>query len=278
METTAATASAPAEPMSTPAVALERHKLTVDGQELELSLDELKSEASKGRSAYKKWQEAAQKQKAVDQFVARLKSGDMDFLDEIVGDEQSRKWAEKKLSRWVELQEMSPEARENLQLKSRLAAEEKDKAERTERETHLAHQRGVEHATQEIDGEVSSHFNSIGKKPTPRLLARMAEYMLASLERDGPRMSASDAYKQVVGEIPKDFTEFLGHLDPEEARKLLPKSLLEAWRRRDIDEAKAKDPFSGTRSAQDQPRGPSKSQNRRMTTDDFFSRLEKRLG
>mgnify|MGYP003519860724 FL=1 len=60
--------------------AAEYHTLTIDGEEVELTLDELKAGYGKNRASQKRFQEAAELKRSVLGFVSKLKSADVDTI------------------------------------------------------------------------------------------------------------------------------------------------------------------------------------------------------
>jgi len=84
-----------------------KFKIPVDGQEVEVDLDELKRGYSHARAANKRMQEAAAIRKAEEARKQRALKGDLDWLEELgAPEEQILKWAEQKLLKKIEFESM----------------------------------------------------------------------------------------------------------------------------------------------------------------------------
>ena len=59
-------------------------------------------------------------------------------------------------------------------------------------------------------------------KPNPRNIAKVAEYLLASLDEGGNRMHAKDAFQRVQTNTRKEVAEHIASLTPEEIEQQFP--------------------------------------------------------
>jgi hypothetical protein len=98
-------------------------KVKIDGQEQELSIKELKRLSSLERASQKRMADAARIQQEHKQLMQSLKENPAEALK--LAGRDHKKWAEEVLAREYELAQLSPEQRENLELKSRIAAAER---------------------------------------------------------------------------------------------------------------------------------------------------------
>ncbi len=252
-----------------------KHKLKIEDQELELDYDDLLMEASKGKGADKKFQAAAQMRKQVEDFVKGIEDGSqLDRLLKVMPKEKAVKWAEQLLLEKLKYDELSPEQKRVLQLEqekdeyARKAKEYEDKEEQQHRQIAQAE------AVQQIDAEIGDALRSLGKQATPRLVARIAEQMLASMSSDAERIPASKAMQRVLGEFQQELSEYLNEMSVEDARKVLPKKILDGLRKADI-EAVTSPMHKQTAAKRDEPL-PKKNQ-RKMSTDDWFQRMDHKL-
>lgn len=128
-------------------------KLKIDGQEQELSLKELKRLSSLERASQKRMQDAARIQREFQQVQDMLKKDPAQVLKQVGRDPKA--WAEDLLAKEFELMQMSPEQRENLELKARIEAQEK--AERDSK-------RGVIEEIKKLSGKVPENLDKYSKE------------------------------------------------------------------------------------------------------------------
>lgn len=257
-----------------------KHKLKVNDREEELDYDTVLKLAQKGKGADDVFRKTAAKEKQLAALLDKAKAGDLDWLEEIAGSDQLNKWAEKKLLKLIELNEMSPEKRELMEERARRAKLEKDLQSRDEKEKWSQSAALREQAHQEIDTKIDTAFKAAKLPLTPGRLERVAQLMDASLSTEGTLLDPAKALVIVQKQMISDTVELLESMPFEELRKHLPKKFLDAVRRGDIEDVRAQDPLRTrpTRNAADPTRRASDAKNKRMSTDDFFNKLEKRLG
>lgn len=273
-----ADAPAPVADGSAPTFTGTKHKIKVNGQEREVAYEDLLAgyqmrEASdaKFREAKKLADEAGLTKKEMAEFTkdpwAFAKKHGVDPYE----------LAESLLLSKMEYENLSDDAkarfkaeREAQSLKAQL--EERTKAEREAQQKALA-----EKAVEEIDAEIGEALKSLGRKPTPRLIARIAESMLAHLDiSDGQRPKAGDVLRKVDGEYLSDLQEYLEHLPPERLSEVLPQGVRDALRKAEVAKVMSQDPTKGSRRTVTTQERRQKPQ--RMGTDQFFQKLDKRFG
>ena len=254
-----------------------KHRIKVNGQEREVSYEDLLAgyqlrEASdaKFREAKKLAEEAGLTKKELAEFTKdpwsfARKNGLNPF-----------ELAENLLLSKMEYESLSDDAKARLKAEREMAKYKGELEERTAKERAAAEAAQAEHAVAEIDSEIGEALKALGRKPTPRLIARIAETMLAHLDsRDGERPKASDILRKVDSEYLTDLQEYFEHLPAERLSEALPQKVRDAIRRADVDRVKSQDPVGSRRQAQqDRPR----QKAQRMGTDDFFKKLDKRFG
>jgi len=254
-------------------------KIKVNDQDHELTEDELIYRAQTGYSADKKFQEASKIRKEFEPFVKKLKSGDkkqsLQALKEMLGDEEYLLgMAEDLLLEKLEYNSLSDVEKEALELKRENASlKEFREAQEAEKKERLAQQE-LEFAQREINEEISEVLKGLGSKPTPRLVKRLAEEMLAHLDTRGGRMKAADAMQRTISSIESDVVEYLSNLPADRLMQVLPKEILNTLRKANIEQVST---MTGNRIAHKSPsQAPTRSTKKVTTTDDFFSQLEKK--
>lgn len=128
-------------------------KVKVDGVEQELTVRELKRLSSLERASQKRMQESAKVQKQFQNMIDSLKNDPAQVLKQIGKDPDM--WAEELLARKYELMQMSPEQRENVELKARIDAQE-----RADRES----KRGVIDEIKKLSDRVPENIEKYSKE------------------------------------------------------------------------------------------------------------------
>lgn len=266
---------APESNVTTQPEAPQKYKIPVDGQEVEVDLEELKRGYSHARAANKRMQEAAQIRKAEEARKARAARGDFDFFQELgASEEQMLKWAEQKLLKKIEFESM-PESERNFVLeKQKREALEKQLEDMTARERQQAEHAFMQKAYADVDEQISKALQSYQGKRTPRLVRRVAEAMLANLESNREPMPSQKALQIAQKSLNEDVQEFLNIAPMSDLVKLFTKEQLNALRQVFVDEAKSYVPAARQTPAQISER---KQSSNKLGTDDFFQKLENKF-
>jgi hypothetical protein len=259
------------EPVSPPS----RFKVPVDGEELEVDLDELKRGYSHSRAASKRMQEAAAIRKAEEARKERAKKGDFSWLQEYgVPKNEVLKWAEKELIDLIEFEQL-PEPEKNYRTeKQKREALEKQLEELSAKERAQVEAQIAEKAFSEIDDEIAKALESYKGKKTPRLIRRVAEAMYANLETNQEPLSSTKALDRAKASLTEDIQEFLNVTSPQEVIKLLSREQMAALRKHFVSEARESNPYS-RQSDKSQP-APSKS-SKKVSLDEYFNNLDKKI-
>lgn len=215
-------------PEHTPSIP--KFKVKVDGQELELSQEELTRDYQMRQSSEKRFQEAARlKQEANEQFEALkfARENPKEFFK--VTGVDAKAFAEALLLEELEESLLSPqekELRELKKFKSKIDQEEQSK--KLEKEKFEYSQLEQQQAEQ-LESEILEVLSANNMKASPQNIAKIAEYLLASLDEQGNRMHAKDAYARVQKNQRADVMEHIASLSPPEVESQFPefyKSLL----------------------------------------------------
>lgn len=263
-------------PEAAPPWTTAKHKIKVDGEEIELGWDDLVKEAQKGRGADKRYREAAQLKQGIAALVDEFKTGKLDKLVELAGADTFRQAAEKYLISYLEEQQLPEGERKARALEKQYKDLESRYSREKEQASQAERQRLEQQAIQEIDLEIADAVKATGRKPTPRLIARIAEHMLATLDAKDARLSAKDAYSRTVQDFREDIAEYLRDMPAAEARKMLPKEFLDALRKDDVAMIASQAPRVAPKRPGDAPRRANGKE--RMASDSYFQKLDKRFG
>ena len=257
-----------------------RAKVKVNGKEKEVGWDELVTNYQMREASDEKFRQAKQMAEEAGMTKREMQAflkDPWEFAKKNGLD--PHELAEQLLLQKLEYEQMSPDAKARIAAEQRARALEEDLENRTKSEREAAKNAAVSQAVKEIDDEIGEALKASGRKPTPRLIARLAESMLSHLERqDGQRPRAQDVLKNVDQEYIGDISEYLQNMPAERLIEVLPQSVRDALRKADVQRVMSQDPTKGTRrTVSDAPR---KADNlKRMSTDDYFKqKLERKFG
>ena len=254
-----------------------KHKLKINEKEQDLDYDEVIKRAQKSSAADEVFRRASAKEKQLAALIDRAKEGDLDWIEELAGGEKLTKWAEKKLLKIIEMNEMSPEQRELMEERAARKALEEDKKRREDGDNEQRTTALRDHAAKEIDSKIDEAFKAARLPMTPSRIERVAQYLDASLSVEGALLDPAKALQRVQKEMRSDAREVLESLTPEELREFLPKKVLDAIRRGDVADVRAQDPLRRP-TPDGQPRKVTDTKQKRMSTDAYFTNLEKKFG
>lgn len=245
-----------------------RHKVKVDGEELELELDEILKGYQKSASSDKRFQEASRKEKMLQQALSEAKSNPRKFF-ELAGLD-AKQFAEALLVSELEESLLTPEDKQSRAEKAELEAYKKEKAERLAAQQKVEQERSFSQAAEQIENEIIEALNTSGMKPTAKTIARIAEQMLASLDENGtPRVKAPDALKRVKNDYAEELKDFIsGQSTPEALLAMLPKEIIEGLRQTFVKSVQTNG-FNAPQKAS--VNGQQVGQKRTMEIDDLFN-------
>lgn len=254
---------------------IKKYKIKVDGQELEVDEDELLKGYQKGRGAQKKFDEAAKYRKQAEQAFDLLKTQPAKALSGLGHD--VRKFAEEYLAGELEKELMSPEQRENMELKRKLAErEEADKAvEMAKREEEASKLRNAE--IQDIDLKIGKILSTSGLPKTPKTVAMVASYMNDAMDLGYKDVQPDDVIDLVRNDYNNLLKDILGATDGDTLVKLVGEDTINKIRKYDLARVKAKTPATptSTQSTPHQEVQEEKPQPKKSTSD-FLDELRNR--
>lgn len=259
-------------------------RFAVDGQEIEVTLDELKRRASHASGAAKRMQEAAQIRKQSEEQVAKLlsvfetlKANPSSFIE--LGKKLGVPVEE--LARDLVIQEMNlkmmdPSERElhdTKQENSRLKAQfEKENAVREEQRASQAYQQSQQQIFEEYSGFLNAK-NIVGEQNRARVIKHMTEYVLDGLNEGRGMMPLEQAYNRYLREYGDDSWQSKAVEALKNGTLNLDEDVMKLIRQRDIDAFK-KTAFDRQRGPQPKPKQTSSTPKKKsgMSIDDFFER------
>lgn len=250
----------------------------VDGAEEDVEVDEetIKRDYQKWKASEKKFQEAAQIRKETEDYFKELKKDKWKVFKDMGLDPVSA--AEELLIERIKMEQMTPAERraydleqENRQYKAEL---EQERSAKKEYEASIAKQKqeAVElQLSADLGAEFVDAIKATGVKPSPRLVTRMAEHMLANYNSTGKKMAAKDALMHARRTLADDAASYLESLSLDEVKKTLSKPFLDGLRKSDVEAVLAQDPVGKSQVETKQQQVPKAL--KRGSTDQIFDNL-----
>mgnify|MGYP003645262442 CR=1 FL=1 len=256
------------------------HKVKVDGQELEVSLNDLVKNYSLEQASRKKFDEASQLRKEVDEFVEVLQKGDLSPLKEIVSEEAMLKFAEGLVRDKVEFDRLDDSTKAKM-----LAEKERDlyknKLEEQEEYRKQAVLEQMEaKAAESIDEQIVDAISQLDSKydklvATPEFIQDCARHMVMQLDKYGAnKVDSSKAAQWALNTWKNRMTSYAKQLSPDDLSSYLSKNQIESLRKANLDSLNSGFPRYGEGSKVT----PKKGKQEKVSVDEWMGAIEKRLG
>lgn len=270
---------------SVPDFASTKHRVVVDGKEIEVDYEELRRGYAHRAAANQRLQEAAEARKALQQKEQYLQSllsrfenpqDALTLLTEKYGKKQARELMEAWLIGEMEYEAMPEAERRARELEEKLKTLEAEKEE-TEKERKERERREIEaKAHADIDQEVAEALAKIGRKPTPRLVIRVVDEMILRSQHLKERVPAHEALKYAQEGVWGDIAEYLEHTPPEEALKRLPKKFVDSLRQYEVSQVLGQKQQRRAKAPEAPAEKPEPGQKKSL--DERFEELRNRVG
>lgn len=222
---------------------VEKHKVKVNGEEKEVSTEDLIREYQKGVAGAKKLQDASEQIKKAESIVGALKE-----KPELLLKEMSREQIEEYYYKTViEPTLLSPEENALRAREAKLAQDEAELAEfRTakQRAEEEAQEREIEAKTAErktqLQSSISSSLSSSGIPESQWTVVRTIDYMKDAIAKGYKDITPADVMKFVKEDFMEVRKAELSAMTPAQLAELIGEEKAAAFRKHGIDEAKAK--------------------------------------
>jgi hemerythrin len=267
--------------VTAPKSASEKYKLTVDGEDIELSLEDLKAGYSTNRASTRRFQQAAALEKQSKEVLKAIKEGDFDYLQKHLPKDKFLKAAEKALLEKIEFDELPDHEKELRKLRRELEDRDKSAADQQREREEQEYRQLVESATEEIDKEITEILSETKFRANPLVVSLMTNFMMAPLEaaaQEGDasvkRMSAKEAMGKTDAFLTAYMPDFLRSIPPDVAAKYIPKELFDHHRESEVKKITERLPTR--RDVEATPARSSKQQGPR-SIDQAFEEIEKKF-
>jgi len=269
-----------ADSATTPDFKATKHKLKIDGQDMELDYDDLVRRAQKSTAADKRFQEAkrlhdeASKVRESSQSVeAALAKGDLSYLVNKLGPQKAKEVFENFLIEQMEYDQLPPAEKRARELQRRLDDNEAERKAETEDRTKEARALATQKAMADLDADISEALKADGKKPTPRLVLRILDELEAPVNARGQKITASQAKEKAIEGIHRDIGEYLPGVPVDVLIKILPKEVLQKLREYEVEQVLGDTQKRRVRVSQNTVRRPKEPE----TQSQWFARMDKKL-
>ena len=256
-----------------------KYKVKVDNEELEVDEDELKRGYAHNKAAAKRMEQAAEMRKQYERQV-QIAEGFEKWIHNVKNNPEALfslaeqlgldvdDIAMKRAAERLKYEYMDEDQRRAYDNERELRRYKEMEQKQAELQRQQAEQQFVAKARETVENEFVEFFTEQGIRPTPTILARIAELKLGAASA-GKQISVAQAYQRVVKEQQQARLELLANLSEDDI-KSLPKEQLQKLRQADMRQFN-----QGRRPTQQASQAQRKPQA--MSTDDFFAMKDKQF-
>lgn len=219
------------------AEAIRRHKVKVDGEELEVDEEELKRGYSHQKAANKILQEGKMARKQAEEFISMMKDPNKFYETAQKLGHDPRKLAEEYLARQLEDEMMDPRDKELRDAKARLKQiEDLDRQQKEALERQRSEALKAKYA-KDYTEQFTKALQDSQLPPTKAMVAEMAKYIHRSA-KIGFQMTAMEAAQLVKEDLHLILKRVTGEADGDTLVRLLGDELANKVRKYDTDKLK----------------------------------------
>lgn len=255
-----------------------KHKIKIDGEEVELSDEEMKKYASMGKAAQKRMEEAALVRKEheklrndVSVFLEMLQNDPGKVLKDLGIDPE--KFSEDYLNKKLEEESKSPEQKEKEKLQKELEEYQKKLKDIEDEKKSSEEKRLTDEAAMKLERDISEAIDSGEMPKHPVMIRKVADLLyLASVQKVD--LEAKDVIPIAKKQIIEEFRSLTGVMPEELLEEILGDDKVKSLRRRYLKKLKATPvtPSSVKSTGQDVQRKDDKPKDP-INAKDFFSKL-----
>jgi hypothetical protein len=243
------------------------YSITVNGEQLEVTMEQMQELAQKGKASAHKFQEAARLRKeaaAEKEAIQKALQGSPEDLFRLkkqaglMSDDEIRNWIIQEALKIAEEPELSPEELKMQEMQAeldRLKNKEKEEMEAKEQAELNAQ---VEQYKEEYAQKILSAIENNGLDSDPYAVRMVALAIQDSADENGvPMMDIDDAIEYYKDQERSTFNNFLSNLEIDRIEKLLGEEKISKLRQKDLakiknPEAKPVNPFKSEKSEKKQ--------------------------
>lgn len=264
----------------------QKHKVKVNGKEVEVTIDDLKKRYEHAQAANEKFQKAAQIQKQYESaqqeinkvkgVFEHLKSNPTSFFElaDALGVDLD-KLAHEHVLKQYKVASMTDEERRYYDMEQKLQKYESDRERYVREEQERNKSATLQHARTDVETELVNFFTTQQVTPTPEMMERVLSDIALFANDTGT--SLSEAIKRSY----QRHETLMSRLEQQALERAIktgkvPDELRTAFRKADVE--KLGNPFRSKPSSppNDQPRVQNRSSKPVTNSDDYFNRLERK--
>jgi hypothetical protein len=256
-----------------------KYKVKVDNEELEVDEEELKRGYAHNKAAAKRMEQAAEMRKQYEREV-QIAKGFEQWIDNVKTNPEALfslaeqlgldvdDIAMKRAAERLKYEYMDEDQRRAYDNERELQRYKQMEQRQAELQRQQAQQQVLANARESVENEFVEFFTEQQIRPTPTVLARIAELKLGAASA-GKQISVAQAYQRVVKEQQQARLDLLANLSEDDI-KSLPKEQLQKLRQADMRQ------FNQGRRPTAQASAPARKPQA-MSTDDFFAMKDKQF-
>ncbi len=234
------------------AEAIRKHKLKVDGEEIEVDEEELKRGYAHQKAANKKLQEGLKYRKQSEDFIKAMKDPGtlVDTLYKMgYTQKQVRDLSENYLAQVLEEEMLDPKDRELKTTKQKLQEFEKKESDRKAKEEQAHNDALKKKYAEQYSSEFIEALKTTGLPPTKDMVADMAKYIARAAKIKMP-MTAVEAAKLVQEDVVAKNQHLFANMNPADIVKIVGEDGLKKLR--EFDVSRLRDPNANLKTPVEQ--------------------------
>jgi len=222
--------------------------LTVDGEDLELTYDQMVEFAQKGKSSVKRFQEAAAMRKEIEAERAAIQAAiqgkpedlfNMKIQNGLMTGEDLEKWIIEKAIAIAERPELTPEQQRMMDMERELEELRRAKEEQENQRRTAAFEAQKEQYREQFSRDIMSAIEDGGLEADPYTIQRVALTLQNHIDETGNlRVSVRDVVDHIKHEERNLFNDYLSNLELDRIEKLLGEDKLKKIRAKDLEKLK----------------------------------------
>lgn len=246
----------------------DKYEVTVDGQKLLLTRDELMKGFQLGAASHKRFQEAAQARKEAEAALSKIKENPLEAFLQAGGDQKAfRALVEDFLIKEIEYDKLSPEERELNDLRRYKEEQEIARQEEAKRRQQEVQNQETEMYQKQFTEQYNKALTDAGLPVSEKAIQFIAKTQLDALEA-GYEMPLDLAIQYYREEQSNSVNNYLSSLPVDQLVGIIGKDRMKEIRKQEL--AGLKNPVSRKKSA---PAAPASSADEKMTASEFFASL-----
>lgn len=190
-----------------------KEKILEDGQEREISWDELKKGYQARQVSAKRFEEAARVMKNAQRFIQMLKEDPAKVLPHLGIDVDQ--WVKDRMLKRIELANMTEEQRKVHDMTEKMKAMEDEKRQRADAETAAKEAELRKHFDTEYSKDIIGALEAVALPRTPSTIKRIAYYLHQGVVR-GIKLTAAQVAPLVKADYQREMQELFGALPEKE--------------------------------------------------------------